>query len=44
MAMSPYGESKLITENFIDWYGETYGIKYAILRYFMFVVLQKMEK
>ncbi|GMX58359.1 MAG: UDP-glucose 4-epimerase GalE [Candidatus Microsyncoccus archaeolyticus] len=34
MAMSPYGESKLITENFIDWYGETYGIKYAILRYF----------
>jgi len=31
---SPYGESKLIAETMIGWYGRLFGIKYAILRYF----------
>lgn len=32
--ISPYGDSKLVTEKIIEWYGKKYGIKYAILRYF----------
>lgn len=32
--LSPYGESKLLSEKIIQWYGEKYNIKYAILRYF----------
>ncbi len=31
---SPYGESKLLTERMIRWYGSIYGLRYAILRYF----------
>jgi len=32
--MNPYGESKLLSERMIRWYGEIHGISYAILRYF----------
>jgi UDP-arabinose 4-epimerase len=32
--VNPYGESKLICERAIHWYGEAYGMKYAALRYF----------
>ncbi len=32
--MNPYGESKLLSEKMIRWYGEIYGFSYAILRYF----------
>lgn len=31
---SPYGESKLLTERMLRWYGNLHGFKYAILRYF----------
>lgn len=31
---SPYGESKLLTERMLRWYGDLHGFKYAILRYF----------
>lgn len=31
---NPYGESKLLTEKMLRWYGEIHGFKYAILRYF----------
>src|SRR3989338_413774 len=31
---SPYGESKLMAENIIKWFGELKGLRYAILRYF----------
>ncbi|MDQ3239132.1 MAG: UDP-glucose 4-epimerase GalE [bacterium] len=31
---SPYGESKLMVEKIIDWYGKLFGIKYCIMRYF----------
>ncbi len=31
---SPYGESKLIAEQVIHWYGKLFGISYTILRYF----------
>ena len=31
---SPYGESKLIIEQMMGWYGKTKGLNYAILRYF----------
>lgn len=31
---NPYGESKLLTEKILRWYGELHGFKYAILRYF----------
>lgn len=32
--VNPYGESKLICERAIHWYGEAYGMRYAALRYF----------
>jgi UDP-arabinose 4-epimerase len=32
--VNPYGESKLICERAIHWYGEAYGMKHAALRYF----------
>lgn len=32
--ISPYGESKLMTEGMVRWFGEIYGLKYVILRYF----------
>jgi UDP-glucose-4-epimerase GalE len=31
---SPYGESKLIMERAIKWYGEAYGLRWTALRYF----------
>ncbi|HPD07761.1 MAG TPA: UDP-glucose 4-epimerase GalE [Patescibacteria group bacterium] len=31
---NPYGESKLMVEKMIKWYGERYRIPYVILRYF----------
>ncbi len=31
---NPYGESKLMAEEIIRWFGEIYGIGYVILRYF----------
>lgn len=31
---NPYGESKLISEKMIRWFGELYGLKYSIFRYF----------
>ncbi len=31
---SPYGESKLMAERLIQWYGDLFGMKYALLRYF----------
>ncbi len=31
---NPYGESKLLSEKMIRWYGDIYGLSYAILRYF----------
>lgn len=31
---NPYGESKLLTERMLRWYGELHGFKYVILRYF----------
>lgn len=31
---NPYGESKLLTEKILRWYGELHGFQYAILRYF----------
>jgi UDP-glucose 4-epimerase len=32
--MNPYGESKLLTEKIIKWYGERYGFSYIVFRYF----------
>ncbi len=32
--MNPYGESKLVAEKMIEWFGKLKGIKYCILRYF----------
>ncbi len=32
--INPYGETKLIIEKMLDWYGAVYGIKSASLRYF----------
>lgn len=32
--INPYGESKLMVERALDWYGRAYGIKWAALRYF----------
>lgn len=32
--INPYGESKLIFEHILDWYGRAYGIKHISLRYF----------
>lgn len=31
---NPYGESKLMSENIIRWYGKLKGLNYVILRYF----------
>ena len=31
---NPYGESKLMAEKMVEWFGEVYGMNYAILRYF----------
>ena len=31
---NPYGESKLLTERKLRWYGDIHGFRYAILRYF----------
>jgi len=32
--INPYGESKLMTEQMIQWYGKIRGLRYVILRYF----------
>ena len=32
--LNPYGESKLLSEKMIRWYGEIHGFTYSILRYF----------
>jgi len=32
--VNPYGESKLIVERLLHWYGTAYGLSYAALRYF----------
>jgi UDP-glucose-4-epimerase GalE len=32
--LSPYGESKLLAEKLLHWYGEIYGINWVALRYF----------
>jgi len=32
--MNPYGDSKLMAEKMIEWYGKAYGFRYATLRYF----------
>lgn len=34
LPVNPYGESKLIIEKMIKWFGVIHGLKYAILRYF----------
>lgn len=31
---SPYGETKLMMERILRWYGEAYGLRWAALRYF----------
>ena len=31
---NPYGESKLLVEKILKWFGECHGLRYAILRYF----------
>jgi UDP-glucose 4-epimerase len=31
---NPYGESKLLVEKMLKWYGELHGFQYVILRYF----------
>ena len=31
---NPYGESKLVAEKMIKWFGQIYGLRYAVLRYF----------
>lgn len=31
---NPYGESKLMVENILSWYGKTKGLRFAALRYF----------
>ncbi len=32
--LSPYGESKLMVERFLDWYGRAFGLDWVALRYF----------
>ena len=32
--MSPYGESKLMFEKMLDWFGRIHGLEYVALRYF----------
>ncbi len=33
-AFSPYGETKLIVERILHWYGQAYNLRWAALRYF----------
>jgi UDP-arabinose 4-epimerase len=32
--INPYGASKLFIEQVLKWYGQAYGLRYAVLRYF----------
>jgi UDP-arabinose 4-epimerase len=32
--VNPYGETKLVVEKMLHWYGRAYGLRYAALRYF----------
>ena len=32
--INPYGETKLVIERMLEWYGKAYGLKWAALRYF----------
>jgi len=32
--VNPYGETKLVVENILKWYGGAYGLRFAALRYF----------
>jgi UDP-arabinose 4-epimerase len=32
--INPYGESKLFVEKTLQWYGQIYGLRWAVLRYF----------
>jgi len=32
--VNPYGESKLMVEKILKWYGDAYGLRWAALRYF----------
>jgi UDP-glucose 4-epimerase len=32
--INPYGETKLMLEKILDWYGQAYGLKHVSLRYF----------
>ncbi|HLJ92194.1 MAG TPA: UDP-glucose 4-epimerase GalE [Gemmataceae bacterium] len=32
--VNPYGESKLMVERMLDWYGQAYGLAWTALRYF----------
>ncbi|CAA9525775.1 MAG: UDP-glucose 4-epimerase [uncultured Thermomicrobiales bacterium] len=32
--INPYGRSKLMVEQMLEWYGTAYGLRYACLRYF----------
>ena len=34
LPLSPYGESKLFVERALRWYGDAYGLRWAVLRYF----------
>ena len=34
LPINPYGESKLIVEKLLRWYGSSYGLKWTALRYF----------
>jgi UDP-arabinose 4-epimerase len=33
-AVNPYGESKLMVERILGWYGQSYGLQWTALRYF----------
>ncbi len=34
LPLSPYGDSKLFVERALRWYGDAYGLRWAVLRYF----------
>jgi UDP-glucose 4-epimerase len=34
LPINPYGESKLMFERILDWYGRAHGLQFVILRYF----------
>ena len=34
LPLNPYGESKLFVERTLRWYGEAYGLRWGVLRYF----------